>query len=107
MTTTTTTCSCEEVPCRHTPVAPDLVSDVWECGPHANAWGGHDARCRRVPTTRDQGPTRARAGGLGGMLESLRRDRVAAAERCPESACVLDWHDASTLHRTAEGLGWD
>lgn len=22
---------------------------VWECGPHANAWGGHDARCRQVP----------------------------------------------------------
>lgn len=21
---------------------------VWECGPHANAWKGHDARCRRV-----------------------------------------------------------
>lgn len=22
---------------------------VWECGPHANAWNGHDARCRQVP----------------------------------------------------------
>lgn len=21
----------------------------WECGPHTNAWGGHDARCRQVP----------------------------------------------------------
>lgn len=21
---------------------------VWECGPHRNAWGGHDARCRQV-----------------------------------------------------------
>ncbi|NUS54721.1 MAG: hypothetical protein HOV66_07645 [Streptomycetaceae bacterium] len=23
-------------------------TEVWECGPHANAWNGHDARCRRV-----------------------------------------------------------
>lgn len=23
-------------------------AEVWECGPHMNAWGGHDARCRRV-----------------------------------------------------------
>ena len=21
---------------------------TWECGPHTNAWGGHDARCRRI-----------------------------------------------------------
>lgn len=21
---------------------------VWECGPHANVWHGHDARCRRI-----------------------------------------------------------
>lgn len=22
---------------------------TWDCGPHANAWSGHDARCRQVP----------------------------------------------------------
>lgn len=25
------------------------ATEQWECGPHANAWDGHDARCRRVP----------------------------------------------------------
>jgi hypothetical protein len=24
---------------------------VWDCGPHTNAWKGHDARCRQVPRT--------------------------------------------------------
>jgi hypothetical protein len=24
------------------------AAQMWECGPHANAWNGHDARCRRV-----------------------------------------------------------
>lgn len=28
------------------------MSEQWECGPHANAWNGHDARCRRVPARR-------------------------------------------------------
>lgn len=23
--------------------------EAWECGPHTNAWNGHDARCRHVP----------------------------------------------------------
>lgn len=29
------------------------TDERWECGPHANAWGGHDARCRRTPARAD------------------------------------------------------
>lgn len=31
-----------------TRVTPPEPTEVWECGPHANAWNGHDARCRRI-----------------------------------------------------------
>lgn len=34
----------------------DQNQDRWECGPHANAWGGHDARCRRVPANEKDRP---------------------------------------------------
>lgn len=26
-----------------------MSAERWECGPHSNAWNGHDARCRKVP----------------------------------------------------------
>lgn len=42
------------------PARPEEDGLVWECGPHANAWGGHDARCRRVPSAR---PEAARGEG--------------------------------------------
>ena len=32
----------------------EIDAVVWECGPHANAWKGHDARCRQVPAERAQ-----------------------------------------------------
>lgn len=35
-----------QVPVRSMPIA---TNERWECGPHTNAWGGHDARCRKVP----------------------------------------------------------
>lgn len=31
-------------------------TEVWECGPHTNAWNGHDARCRRVVTPPGEQP---------------------------------------------------
>lgn len=32
-----------------TPFLSTQPEEGWECGPHANAWNGHDARCRQVP----------------------------------------------------------
>lgn len=75
-----TTCACEHAPCDHTALTTpgaqrgmggmfadlhrervrnteDTDAVVWECGPHANAWNGHDARCRQVPRPTQQAAT--------------------------------------------------
>lgn len=45
----------------------DQNDERWECGPHTNAWGGHDARCRRIPVTEKD---RMRGTGGNRFIES-------------------------------------
>ena len=52
------------------PAAPSDEGDSaeqWECGPHTNAWNGHDARCRRVPSESSTDTARAAASVEEGL----------------------------------------
>jgi hypothetical protein len=64
--------------------ADETVALVWECGPHTNAWKGHDARCRQVPRDGDHDHSvRCRQCGRDGCQSSqtARTHRPACREQ--------------------------
>ncbi|WP_243061178.1 hypothetical protein [Nocardioides sp. SR21] len=64
------------------PPPADDPAEAWECGPHTNAWNGHDARCRRITTPPGQpSPVPADSGPVALPTTAATRPVPEAATR--------------------------